>query len=89
MKRSTASSAAVLLLLAATLTACGDAPDDCDDAAPMAYMAVPERPSGGSKGGKSRSTSKAKNTKSTPKSKSKPKTKHRSHHDGIDVCDDD
>ncbi|WP_367134544.1 MULTISPECIES: hypothetical protein [Streptomyces] len=84
MKRSTASAAAVLLL-AATLTACGNVPDNCDATAPMAYVAAPARPSGhGSKGGKSRSTSKSKPAKSKAKT-SKPK--HHSHHDN-DLCED-
>ncbi|WP_424891846.1 hypothetical protein [Streptomyces sp. XH2] len=88
MKRTTAP-AAVLLLLTATLTACGNAPDDCDAAAPMAYVAAPERPSGhGSKGGSSHSSSKSKPAKTKAKSSKPKKPKHHSHHDS-DICEDD
>ncbi|MGK5731389.1 hypothetical protein [Streptomyces sp. URMC 124] len=80
MKRATAPTA-VLLLLAATLTACSDAPDDCAPV-PLDLTAATKKAAPAA-----RSTSKprTKPTRSAPKPSSK--AKHRSHHD-IDVCDD-
>ncbi|MCF3101476.1 hypothetical protein IPZ58_07770 [Streptomyces roseoverticillatus] len=88
MKRATAP-AAVLLLLAATLTACSDTPDDCGSAAPMAALAAPELLPAASKGDSRKSTSKPKPAKTKAKSKAKAK-KHKHHsHDDIDICEDD
>ncbi|MEU1373030.1 hypothetical protein ABZ442_05115 [Streptomyces triculaminicus] len=81
MKRSTAPAAAVLLLLAATLTACSDAPDGCtpvpvDLTAATRKAAPAARPI---------SKPRTKPTRSAPKPSSKAKSRTR--HD-IDICED-
>ncbi|MEV4438219.1 hypothetical protein AB0K09_04240 [Streptomyces sp. NPDC049577] len=93
MKRPLAAAAATLLL-AGTLTACGESSDDgCGTGQAVAAMAAPQRTGGSShRSGGRTSTSKTKpksaRTKPKPASKSKPTKKPKDHdHDG--VCDDD
>ncbi|MFI2078624.1 hypothetical protein ACH46J_34320, partial [Streptomyces triculaminicus] len=77
VKRPLAAGLAVLLL-AATLTACADAPDDCG-AAPVA-LAAATKPAG-----KARPQSRPKAMRPTSKAKATSEAKH---HD-IDICEDE